>query len=62
MLDIITSAWVVRVVAPLSISRVSYRIFLIGGENVFSHASTKDVNVGDLGASPWGNVSRFTYM
>ena len=32
--------------------RVSYRIFLLGGGNVFSHASMKHGNVGGSGGIP----------
>ena len=36
----------------ICIIRVSYRIFLLGGGNVFSHASTKHANVGGSGGIP----------
>ena len=36
----------------ICIIRVSYRIFCWGGGNVFSHASTKHVNVGGSGGIP----------
>ena len=35
--------------------------FFDWGGTVFSHASTKHVNVGGLGASPLGNVFKFSF-